>query len=147
VTHYAGVSHTAFKNPGKGKELGLAQYRGGADIIYHASGSTGLGVFEAARESGKLAIGVDSDQYHEMPGHVLTSMVKRVDNALFAVIEDVLEDRFEGGIHSFGLAEGGVGYVFDDNNRELLPMGVVEPVETIRAQIVAGELDVPDELP
>ncbi len=147
VSNYAGVSHTAFKDPGKGKELGLAQYRSGADVIYHASGSTGLGVFEAARETGLYAIGVDSDQYHEMPGHVMTSMVKRVDNALFAIIEDVAADRFEGGIHSFGLAEDGVGYVHDDNNRELLSTSVVESVERIREQIIAGELDVPDEIP
>src|SRR5262245_41530279 len=72
---YAGVTPEAFRNPGKGKELALSQYGQGADIIYHASGSTGLGVFEAARQTGHLAIGVDADQYAEAPGHVLTSMV------------------------------------------------------------------------
>jgi basic membrane protein A len=86
---YAGVDGSAFKNPTKGKELALAIYNGGADIIYHASGSTGLGVFEAAREKDKLAIGVDSDQQSAMPGHVLTSMVKRVDVAVFNTIKDV----------------------------------------------------------
>ena len=147
ITNYAGVSHTAFKDPGKGKELALAQYRGGVDIIYHASGSTGLGVFEAARQAGRLAIGVDSDQYHEAPGYVLTSMVKRVDNALFTIVEDVANDRFAGGVHSFGLAEDGVGYVFDGNNRGQIPASVREPVERMRQQIIDGELEVPGELP
>ena len=147
VTNFAGVDHKGFKDPTAGKQLGLAQYGSGADIIYHASGSTGLGVFEAARETNRLAIGVDSDQYHDMPGHVLTSMVKRVDNVLFSIITDVVDGSFEGGQHSFGLAEEGVGYVYDDNNRELLPTAVVESVEQIREQIIAGELEVPVELP
>jgi len=143
AVNYAGVTHGAFKDPGKGKELALAQYRGGADVIYHASGSTGLGVFEAARLTDGLAIGVDSDQYHEAPGWVLTSMVKRVDNVLFTVIEEVTQGRFEGGVHSFGLAEDGVGYVYDDNNREQIPDAVRQRVEAIRASIIAGEIHVP----
>ena len=83
LVKYAGTTGTAFKDPTKGKELGLAEYNQGADIIFHASGSTGLGVFEAAREKGKLAIGVDSDQYAEAPGFILTSMVKRVETSVF----------------------------------------------------------------
>src|SRR5207245_10049131 len=83
---YAGTTGTAFKDPTKGKELGLAEYDQGADIIFHASGSTGLGVFEAAREKNKLAIGVDSDQHDEAPGHILTSRVKRVDVAVFDTV-------------------------------------------------------------
>ena len=143
--NYAGVTHGAFKDPGKGKELALAQYRGGADIIYHASGSTGLGVFEAARLTDHLAIGVDSDQFHEAPGYVLTSMVKRVDNVLYDVIEAVTRDDFRGGVHSYGLAEDGVGYVLDDNNRDLVPDDIEARVETIRRQVIDGEIDVPTE--
>ncbi len=146
-SNYAGVTHTAFKDPGKGKELALAQYRAGADVIYHASGSTGLGVFEAARQTGELAIGVDSDQYHEMPGSVLTSMVKRVDNALVTVIGEVVRGEFRGGVRTFGLAEDGVGYVYDENNRALIPAGVHEEAQALRARIVDGEIDVPTELP
>src|SRR5262249_2931046 len=86
IIAYAGSTGEAFKNPEKGKELALEQYDRGADIIYHASGVTGLGVFEAAREKDKLAIGVDSDQFREAPGHVLTSMVKGVDIAIFEEI-------------------------------------------------------------
>src|SRR5829696_3368140 len=86
IAQYAGVTPEAFKNPGKGKELALSQYQSGVNVIFHASGSTGLGVFEAARSSRKLAIGVDADQYAEAPGYVLTSMVKGVDNAVFDAI-------------------------------------------------------------
>ena len=80
---YAGVTGDAFKNPAKGKELALAQYAAGADIIFHAAGTTGLGVFEAARETRPVAIGVDADQWDEAPGRVLTSMIKQVDVAVF----------------------------------------------------------------
>ncbi len=82
LVQYAGVTPDAFRNPGRGKELALSQYQQGVNVIYHASGSTGLGVFEAARTMNRYAIGVDADQYHEAPGRVLTSMVKRVDNAV-----------------------------------------------------------------
>ncbi len=143
MVNYAGVTSGAFKDPGKGKELALAQYRRGADIIFHASGSTGLGVFEAARLTGKLAIGVDSDQYHEAPGHILTSMVKRVDVAVFRVIEEVVQARFTGGIQSFGLAEQGVGFVYDDHNRDLIPPEAVAKVRSISQDIVAGRIHVP----
>ena len=86
IVQYAGVTPAAFRNPGKGKELALRQYQQGANVIYHASGATGLGVFEAARQAGKLAIGVDADQYDEAPGHVLTSMVKGIDVAVYDMI-------------------------------------------------------------
>jgi basic membrane protein A len=140
---YAGVTPEAFRNPGKGKELALSQYGQGADIIYHASGSTGLGVFEAARQTGHLAIGVDADQYAEAPGHVLTSMVKGVDEAVFDVIRLVKEHRFKGGIYQFGLAEHGVGYVYDAQNRALIPDTVRAKVESLSAEIVAGRINVP----
>lgn len=140
---YAGVTPEAFRNPGKGKELALSQYGQGADIIYHASGSTGLGVFEAARVTGKLAIGVDADQYAEAPGHVLTSMVKGVDAAVFDAIKLVKEKRFKGGIYQLGLAEHGVGYVYDANNRALIADSVRARVEALRQEIVAGRITVP----
>lgn len=140
---YAGVTGEAFKNPGKGKELALSQFGQGADIIFHAAGSTGLGLFEAAREKGKLAIGVDSDQYGEAPGVVLTSMVKRVDVAVMETIRAVLEKRFQPGVKEFGLAADGVGYVFDDRNHALIPAAVIERVEAIKKDIVAGKVKVP----
>jgi basic membrane protein A len=143
---YAGVDGNAFKNPTKGKELALAIYGGGADIIYHASGSTGLGVFEAASEKQKFAIGVDSDQQAEMPGRILTSMVKRVDTAVFDTIEDTIAGTFPGGqVHVFGLKEKGVDYVYDANNQALIPADVHAKVEALRAEIEAGTIVVPSE--
>ena len=143
IAQYAGVTPEAFRNPGKGKELALSQYQQGVNVIFHASGSTGLGVFEAARQTSKLAIGVDADQFKEAPGYVLTSMVKRVDNAVFDAIRRVKENRFKGGIYQYGLAEDGVGYVYDANNAKMIPAGIRARVEALKADIVAGRITVP----
>jgi len=143
LSAYAGVTADAFKNPTKGKELALAQYGAGADIIFHASGSTGLGVFEAARATQRFAIGVDADQWNEAPQRVLTSMIKRVDVAVFDTIRAVIEHSFQGGVRTFGLAEGGIDYVFDANNRSLLGPSVRERVESLRRAIVEKRIRVP----
>lgn len=143
LSQYAGVTPEAFRNPGKGKELALSQYQQGVNVIFHASGSTGLGVFEAARQTGKLAIGVDADQYKEAPGYVLTSMVKRVDNAVFDAIKRVKEKRFKGGIYQYGLAEDGVGYVYDKNNEKMIPADVRARVEVLKQEIISGRISVP----
>jgi basic membrane protein A and related proteins len=143
LSQYAGVTPEAFRNPGKGKEIALSQYQQGANVIFHASGSTGLGVFEAARQTGKLAIGVDADQYKEAPGFVLTSMVKGVDNAVYDAIRRVKEGRFKGGIYEYGLAEGGVGYVYDANNAKLIPDSVRARLEQLKQRIIEGKIVVP----
>ena len=143
VVKYAGTTGLAFKDPTKGKELGLAEYNQGADIIFHASGSTGLGVFEAAREKGKLAIGVDSDQQAEAPGFILTSMVKHVETAVFDTIRELKEGRWQSGIREFGLREDGVGWVYDEQNRALVPDPVKAQVDSLKAEIVAGRIVVP----
>ena len=140
---YAGVTGDAFKNPAKGKELALSQYGAGVDVIFHASGSTGLGVFEAARSQGKLAIGVDADQWAEAPGHVLTSMIKRVDVVVLDTIRRVVEQRFEGGLQVFGLAEGALSWVHDAHNQALVPAPARLRVEALRADIVAGRIRPP----
>jgi basic membrane protein A len=145
VAQYAGVTPEAFRNPGRGKELALSQYQQGANIIFHASGSTGLGVFEAARSTGRFAIGVDADQFGEAPGYVLTSMVKGVDAAVFDAIQRAKDGTFRGGIQQFGLRENGVGYVYDANNRALIPDSVRARVEALRDSIVAGRITVPAE--
>ena len=143
---YAGITGDAFKNPGKGKELALGQYAQGADIIYHASGVTGLGVFEAARLRQKLVIGVDSDQYREAPGYVLTSMTKVVDRALVESVKAYRDSTFQGGrVMTFGLKSRGVDYVYDENNRNLIPENVHARVEEIRSKIIRGEIAVPYE--
>lgn len=142
---YAGTSPQAFADPAKGKELALLQYGRGVDVIYHASGSTGNGVIEAAREVDRYAIGVDSNQNYMAPGNVLTSMVKRVDNAVYMTIQSAVEGRFEGGLREFGLAEDGVGYAVDDYNRELVTEEMNEAVEAARLAIIDGSIDVPTE--
>jgi basic membrane protein A len=143
IAQYAGVTPEAFRNPGRGKELALSQYQSGVNIIFHASGSTGLGVFEAARSSHKLAIGVDADQWAEAPHYVLTSMVKGVDAAVFDAIRRVRDGTFKGGITQFGLAEGGVGYVYDSNNQAMIPDSVRTRLNELQAEIIAGKIDVP----
>lgn len=143
VSQYAGVTPEAFRNPGRGKELALSQYQSGVNIIFHASGSTGLGVFEAARATGKLAIGVDADQFSEAPNHILTSMVKSVDVAVYETIKRVKEGTFKGGIYQLGLAEQGVGYVYDKNNEALIPAEIRARLEQLREQIVQKRITVP----
>jgi basic membrane protein A and related proteins len=153
--NYAGSDPTAFKNPVKGKEHALAQHARGVDIIYHASGSTGLGVFEAAREQGFLAIGVDADQYDEMPGTVLTSMVKGVDVSVFEAIKRTVNKDFVGGLQVFGLKEQGVDYIYNEHNQTQEGKDkalYIEPeirakVEALRAQIIDGTIKVPSVLP
>lgn len=143
---YAGVTSDAFKNPAKGKELALAEIASGAEVIFHAAGSTGLGVFEAARERSKLAIGVDADQWNEAPGHVLTSMTKQVDVAVFDTVRDLKAGKWQGGVRVFGLREGGVDYVYDAHNRALIPDAVHARIEALRRKIIAGEIKVPSEV-
>jgi basic membrane protein A len=143
IVKYAGTTGSAFKDPTKGKELALSEYQQGADIIFHASGSTGLGVFEAAREMKRLAIGVDSDQWDEAPGVVVTSMVKRVDNAVYDCIREVSAGNWSGGVQVFGLAEDGVGWVDDARNRNMIPDHVRAAVDTLEAQIISGAIAVP----
>lgn len=143
---YAGVTGDAFKNPGKGKELAMGQYSQGADIIYHASGVTGLGVFEAARETKKLAIGVDSDQYDEAPGFILTSMIKVVDESVYDCIKEAKDGTFKGGrAETFGLKSKGVDYIYNDKNKNLIPETVHQRVEEIREKIIDGKINVPTE--
>lgn len=140
LSGYVSVTPEGFKNPGKAKEIALSQYSNGADIIYHASGLSGLGLFEAAREKNKLSIGVDMDQFKEAPGFVLTSMVKVVDEAVFQTIKEFKENKFTGGIKTFGLKDKGVDYVYDENNKQLIPDGVKSKLDEIREKITTGEI-------
>jgi basic membrane protein A len=140
---YAGTEPRAFADPVLGKEIALAQYGRGADVIYHGAGKTGAGVFGAARAVGRWAIGTDSDQFDDMPCCVLTSMIKGVDVAVFEVIRAELAGEFAGGVRELGLAEGGVGYVHDAHNADRLPAAVVARVDALAREIVAGEIVVP----
>jgi basic membrane protein A len=145
---YAGTTGEAFRDPVKGRELATAQYDRGADIIYHASGGTGIGVFEAAVAKGKLAIGVDADQSltarEEQRGRILTSMMKRVDVAVYETIKALVEGRFQAGVRTFGLAEGGVGYAINDHNRAQIE-DITARLDELRAQIIAGTIKVPSD--
>jgi len=152
VGNFVGVTDGAWNNPGKGKELALSQIDKGADVIFTAAGNSGLGAFDAVEQYGKNAegeankfvIGVDSNQNMVKPGFVLTSMVKRVDNACFDVVKEVLNHDFHGGFHVFGLDKDGVAYAMDDNNKKLIPDDVIKRVEESRSRIVAGEIKVTD---
>jgi basic membrane protein A len=138
---YAGLSGEGFNNPVKGKELALIQYGRNADVIYHASGKTGDGVFDAAREKQKFAIGVDMNQEDAAPGLVLTSMVKLVDNAVYEVARQVKDGTFQGGKPLIlGLASKGVDYVYNEKNKSLIPDDVRAKVEDLRAKIISGEI-------
>jgi basic membrane protein A len=142
---YAGASPDAFRDPSKGKALAISEISQGADVLYHAAGASGHGVFEAARESHVWAIGVDADQYDEMPGTVLTSMVKRGDVAVFEAIRAVVEGRFEPGIHELGLRDGAVSYVRDGAHGAAIPEDVKEKVDALRDRVVSGVLRVRSE--
>ena len=152
IDNYVGVTDGAWNNPGKGKELALAQIEKGADVIFTAAGNSGLGAFDAVEQYGKNAqgeatkfvIGVDSNQNMVKPGFVLTSMVKRVDNAVYDAIKEVLEGRFQGGFHVFGLDKDGVAYAMDQYNQPLIPQEVITRVEESKGKIVAGEIEVTD---
>jgi basic membrane protein A and related proteins len=143
LVHYAGTDPKAFADPPLGAELASAQYDQGADIIFHAAGKTGDGVFAAAQQRGMRAIGVDSDQFDAAPCCIVTSMIKRVDVAVIDIIKDTKAGKFTGGIHELGLAENGVGFVSDSRNRDLLPADVVARVRKIGDDIVAGKIQVP----
>src|SRR5205807_1968677 len=144
VQNYVGVTDAAWNNPGKGKELSLSQISKGADVIFTAAGNSGLGTFDAVEQYGKpngrathFVIGVDSNQNMVKPGFVLTSMVKRVDVAVYNIVKDVVEGKFQAGFHVFGLESDGVGYAMDDNNKDLIPPEVIAEVEAAKKKIIA----------
>jgi basic membrane protein A len=151
VTNYVGVTDHAWNNPGKGKEIALAQIGKGADVLFTAAGNSGLGAFDAVEQQGlkdgratHFVIGVDSNQNNVKPGFVLTSMVKRVDNAVYSIIQDVVNGKFEAGLHIYGLDKDGVGYALDNYNSSLIPADAIQQVEEAKKKIIAGEIKVTD---
>jgi basic membrane protein A and related proteins len=139
---YAGPTPDAFRDPAKGKALANAQIAAGSDVIYHASGATGHGVFEAAADAHVMAIGVDADQHDEMPGTVVTSMIKRADVAVFDIVKATLEGRFVSGMNVFGLKEAGVDYVHEGPHAARIPEDVKSRVEALRADVVGKRITV-----
>ncbi len=145
-SEYAGTTGEAFRDPVKGKELALAEYDRGADIIYHASGGTGLGVFQAAVVKKRMAIGVDADQSLSAPEdqrlQILTSMQKRVDVAVYETIKASLNGQYKGGVRVFGLKEGGVGYAVNQYNKAMI-QDIIPRLESLKKDIIAGKIKVP----
>jgi len=166
LSAYAGDTPVAFADPVKGKELALSQYDNGAWVVYHASGLTGAGVFEAAKERKRYVIGVDSNQnymgYIEETGENfgLTSMLKQVDVSVYLAIKAAVEGTFKGGIEVFGLDRtatirtvvivdktySGVGYALDEYNEDLVSAEMIARVEEAKAKIISGEIVVPAEV-
>jgi basic membrane protein A len=150
LVQYAGSTPAAFADPARGAAIATSQVAQGADVLYHASGSTGLGVIRIARERGVHAIGVDADQWADgadpaSPDRsaVLTSMVKRVDVAVFETVRAVQTGAFEGGLRVFGLAEHGVDWVHEGPHAAGLAPSTIEAVEALRRQVVSGAIRVP----
>jgi basic membrane protein A len=144
LINMTGTTPAAWNDPAKGAELAMSQFDRGADVIYAAAGGTGLGVLQAAADRGRLAIGVDSNQNCIQPGHVLTSMLKRVDVAVYEAFKTAMDGTWQPGVRALGLAEQGVDYAVDDCNRELLTEAMRAELEAARAKIMAGELVVQD---
>jgi basic membrane protein A and related proteins len=144
MANYVGVTSEAWNNPPKGKELAMAQYDSGADVIFAAAGASGFGVFDAAEEKKKFAIGVDSNQDWTKPGLILTSMLKRVDLAVFDAIQEAKAGKFTGGVKRFGLADKGVDYSVDQYNEKILSESVRKRADELKAEIIAGKIVVPD---
>ena len=152
IVNYVGVTDSAWNNPGKGKELALSQIGKGADVIFTAAGNSGLGAFDAVEQAGRgpdgranrFVIGVDSNQNGVKPGFVLTSMVKRVDNAVYQIVSDVVNKKFEGGFHVYGVEADGVGYSMDNFNQALIRPEVIRQAEEAKQKIIRGEIKVTD---
>jgi basic membrane protein A len=144
ISNFVGVTGDAWNNPAKAKELAISQYSSGADIIFAAAGASGNGLFDAAEEKGAFAIGVDSNQDWIKPGRVLTSMLKRVDVAVFSTIQDARNGHFSAGTSRYGLPNHGVDYAIDQYNEKLIPAEMRAKVDALKAQIIAGKIQVPD---
>jgi basic membrane protein A len=139
-----GTTGAAWADPVKGGELAKGQIDRGADVIYHAAGGTGIGVMRAAADAGKLGIGVDSNQNALHPGKILTSMVKRVDLATYNAFDQAKKGTFKGGVSHLGLAEDGVAWALDDNNKSLITADMKAAADKAAADIKSGAIKVHD---
>ena len=138
--------NSPFNDPARGKEMALSMIDSKADVVYHAAAGSGMGVFEAAKERGVYAIGVDSNQDAVVPGTVLTSMLKKVDRAVFTVIKDIKEKGFEAGQMKFNLANNGVGITDLQYTKDQISEDKLEKIEEIKTDIISGKIDVTAEI-
>jgi basic membrane protein A and related proteins len=139
TSNMTGTTPAAWNDPARGAELAKAQFAGGVDVVFAAAGGTGIGVYQSAKDAGKLAIGVDSNQNHIQPGTMLTSMVKRVDVAVYNAFKGV-----KPGVTALGLAEGGVDYAMDEHNAKLVSADMKKKVDAAKADIISGKIKVID---
>jgi basic membrane protein A len=139
-----GTTPTAFRDPTRGAELARGQFDRGVDVVFAAAGATGTGVYQAAKDAGKFAIGVDSNQNHLHPGTMLTSMVKRVDVAVYEAMTKARAGTWKAGARALGLKEEGVGMAIDDNNKALLSADILKRIDEARQAIIDGKITVTD---
>jgi basic membrane protein A and related proteins len=140
IDNVTGTTPAAFVDPARGAELARSQFDRGVDVIFAAAGITGFGALQAAKDMGKLAVGMDSNQNPLFPGTVLTSLLKRVDNAVYEAFAAARAGTWQPGVRSLGLAEHGVDYAMDDNNKTLVPLAMRDKAEAARAEIIAGRI-------
>ena len=144
LMNMTGTTPEAWNNPTKGAELTKAQIDKGADVIYQAAGGTGIGVLQAAADAGVYGIGVDANQNYMHPGSVLTSMLKRVDVAVYNAFKTTMDGTYETGVFTLGLAEDGVGWSLDEHNESLISADMKAAVEQAKADIISGKINVVD---
>jgi len=144
LTTYIGVTGDAWNNPAKAKEIALSQIAQKADVIFHAAGASGAGLFDAAADKKIYAIGVDSNQNWVKPGVVLTSMLKKVDVAVFETIKSVKDNTYKSGVNRFGLKDGGIDWALDKNNEKLWSKSEIEKINHVKKLIISGQVTVPD---
>ncbi|WP_053239846.1 BMP family lipoprotein [Pleomorphomonas koreensis] len=144
LQNWIGTTGAAWSDPVRGGELAKGQIDQGVDVVYAAAGASGIGVLQTAADQGKYSIGVDSNQNYLHPGSVLTSMVKRVDLAVYNAFSDVKNDKFTPGVQALGIKEDGVSWAYDDNNKPLITPEILAAVEKAKTDIVSGAVKVHD---
>jgi basic membrane protein A len=144
IANMTGTTPAAWNDPGRGAELAKGQFDRGVDVVYAAAGNTGTGVLQAAKDRGKYAIGVDSNQNYLHPGTMLTSMMKRVDLAAYQSFKAAQAGTWKGGLQVLGLKEGGVDWAYDQYNEKLVTPEMKAKVDQAKADIISGKIVVHD---
>ena len=144
IQNMTGTTPAAWNDPGRGAELAKGQFDRGVDVIYAAAGGTGIGVLQAAKDRGKMGIGVDSNQNHLHPGTMLTSMIKRVDLVAYRSFQAAKAGTWKGGLQVLGLKEGGIDWALDQHNDKLVTPPMRRQMDTVKAGIISGSIKVHD---
>jgi basic membrane protein A len=144
LQNMTGATPAAWNDPARGGELAKGQFDCGVDVIYAAAGGTSTGVLQAAKDAGKLAIGVDSNQNSLHPGTMLTSMIKRVDLVAYASFKSAINDSWQPGLTVLGLKEGGVDWALDEYNSQLITPEMKAKADQAKADIIDGKIKVHD---